>query len=338
MNWLITGGCGFIGSRLAGLLLKYGHTVRVFDDLSVGSLDDLYANTANSGLGISKTCNWEHRLEFFEGSILDAELIEEATVGTEVIVHLAANTGVGPSVENPMADCRTNILGTLNCLEAARKNNVGRFVFASSGAPLGDQLPPVHEEMAPHPASPYGASKLAGEGYCSAYQRCFGVDTVALRFGNVYGPGCHRKQSVVAKFIARALRGEILEIYGDGSQSRDFIYIDDLCSAIVSAGLAPEASGHIFQIASSNETSVSEIVEVIREVMAENKIPLPKVINASKRAGDILRMYSDTTKAQTLLGWVPEVDLKIGIEKTLIYYLKLNKNEDMHYADFDLRS
>jgi UDP-glucose 4-epimerase len=326
MNWLITGGCGFIGSRLARLLIENGHTVRVFDDLSVGSVDDLVKSTGYSSSDISKVCNWDHRLEFFEGSILDEKLVVEATNGAEVIVHLAANTGVGPSVEDPMADCRTNVIGTLNSLEAARENEVGKFVFASSGAPLGEQVPPVHEEMAPRPASPYGASKLAGEGYCSAYQRCFNLDTVALRFGNVYGPGCHRKQSVVAKFIANALRGETLEIYGDGAQSRDFIYIDDLCRAIVAAGQSSAASGHVFQIASSRETTVSEIVDVIRDVISEQNISLPTVTNTSKRTGDILRMYSDTSKARDLLSWVPEVHLKSGIEKTLSYYLQLNKN------------
>ena len=140
-----------------------------------------------------------------------------ATEGADVVIHLAANTGVGPSVENPRMDCETNVTGTLNALEAARAAGAGRFVFASSGAPLGVQTPPLHEEMAPHPASPYGASKLAGEGYCSAWFHSFGVETVVLRFGNVYGEGSTRKASVVAKFIKRALAGEVLEIYGDGS-------------------------------------------------------------------------------------------------------------------------
>jgi UDP-glucose 4-epimerase len=307
------------------MLLERGDHVRVFDDLSVGSIEDLGVNTAFDEAEISRVCNWDHRLEFFEGSILTGADISEASRGADVIVHLAANTGVGPSVENPMADCRTNVLGTLNCLEAARENDVRRFVFASSGAPLGEQMPPVHEEMAPRPASPYGASKLAGEGYCSAYFSCFKLETVALRFGNVYGPGCHRKQSVVAKFISNALRGEILEIYGDGTQSRDFIYIDDLCRAIVSAGEASNACGHIFQIASSQETSVTEIVDVIRGVMEEQNIRIPQIINGSKRAGDILRMYSDTTKAQKLLNWAPQVDLKSGIVKTLRYYLEFYK-------------
>ena len=139
---------------------------------------------------------------------------------------------MGPSVENPRLDMECNVIGTLNMLEGARMHKVKRFIFASSGAPIGECEPPIHEEMAPHPVSPYGASKLAGEGYCSAYFRTFDVETIALRFGNVYGPGSGHKNSVVAKFIRQAMQGETLEIYGDGKQTRDFIYIDDLIQAI----------------------------------------------------------------------------------------------------------
>src|SRR5829696_7233277 len=160
-------------------------------------------------------------VELVVGDILDDGLALRAAEGADVIVHFAANTGVMPSIENPRADCMSNVVGTLNYLVAARHNGARRFVFASSGGTtIGEAAPPIHEEMVPHPVSPYGASKLAGEGYCSAYYGTFGIDTVALRFGNVYGPLSGHKNSVVARFIKRASGAEVLEIYGDGTQAR----------------------------------------------------------------------------------------------------------------------
>ena len=183
MKWLITGGCGFIGRALIRHLKEQGgHQIRVFDNLSVGTRLDLALegeyDEFQSGSDLSV---WASELSLIEGDILDRSYVATATQGTDIVVHLAANTGVGPSVEDPFGDCETNVTGTLNVLEACRHNGVGRVVFASSGAPLGVQVPPLHEEMAAHPASPYGASKLAGEGYCSAYFHCFGVETVVLR-------------------------------------------------------------------------------------------------------------------------------------------------------------
>ena len=234
MKWLITGGCGFIGRALAqSLLAEGGHAVRIFDNLSVGTWADLAA--VGPFLEIDDTsdpCDWSAPLTLLAGDILDPATDKRAVIGADVVVHLAANTGVPQSVAEPMADCRTNVVGLLNLLEGLRGSNATRFVFASSGAPFGVQTPPLHEEMAPHPVSPYGASKLAGEGYCSAYFHCFGIETVTLRFGNVYGEGSGHKNSVVAKFIKQALAGENLEIYGDGSQTRDFIHVSDLVGAI----------------------------------------------------------------------------------------------------------
>lgn len=172
-------------------------------------------------------------VELLVGDIKDSDTCLKASYAIDIIVHLAANTGVGPSVEDPRHDMEANVIGTFNMLEAARRNNVKRFIFASSGASVGECEPPIHEELAAHPVSPYGAGKLAGEGYCSAYFRTFGLETVSLRFGNVYGPGSSNKNSVITKFIKQALTGEICKIFGDGNQSRDFIYIDDLTNAIM---------------------------------------------------------------------------------------------------------
>ena len=237
MNWLITGGCGFIGSSLIAHLLKENSEikVRVLDNLSVGTKEDLSEVCDFAEVDASKADLLSYQppcVELVVGDIRDYETCLASCIGAEIIVHLAANTGVGPSVENPRADMESNIIGTFNMLEAARQNTIKRFVFASSGAPIGEVDPPIHEEKSPKPVSPYGASKLSGEGYCSAYYRSFGITTVSLRFGNVYGPRSKHKNSVIAKFFKKALNGETLEVYGDGNQTRDFIYMDDLINAI----------------------------------------------------------------------------------------------------------
>lgn len=191
LKWLITGGCGFIGRNLVkNLVDEGGHYIRIIDNLSVGNKSDLlqvsgFNEVSKEVVSIGARTN---TVDLLVGDILDASLAERISKDIDVIVHLAANTGVGPSVENPRKDCETNVIGTFNYLEAARVNSVRRFVFASSGAPAGECEPPIHEELPPHPVSPYGASKLAGEGYCSSYFRTYWVETVALRFGNVYGP------------------------------------------------------------------------------------------------------------------------------------------------------
>jgi len=203
-------------------------------------------------------------------------------------------------------------------LEAARLKGVKKFIFASSGAPAGEVEPPIHEELPPHPVSPYGASKLAGEGYCSSYYRTFGIDTVCLRFGNVYGPRSNKKSSVVAKFIRQALRGETCVIYGDGAQTRDFLYIDDLVRAVILAIERP-VGGETFQIATGMERTVGELVTIIIEALESRGITM-RVEYDSPRLGDVMRNYSDTRKAARLLEWTTAIELPNGIERTLDWF------------------
>lgn len=325
MNWLVTGGCGFIGGALIRRLLSEagGHGIRVVDNLAVGDRGDLakaceFTETEPGELGEFP----ESGVELVEGDILDADLALSAARGADVIVHLAANTGVEPSVADPRADCMSNVVGLLNYLEAARHAGTGRFVLASSGAALGETEPPLHEEKAPHPASPYGASKLAGEGYCSAYHRTFGLETVALRFGNVYGPGSGRKNSAVAKFIKRAMDGEALEIYGDGAQTRDFVYVEDLIEAVHRAATVPEVGGETFQIATSAETTVLELVDELTRALAAAGFKGVEVRHAAPRAGDVSRNYADTSKAHRLLGWQAVVGLDEGLRRTVEWFLE----------------
>lgn len=322
-RWVITGGCGFIGRSItARLLAQDGFDVRILDNLSQCDLTELEALHPVTRIGTNGAAPWDHKLTLMVGDITSSEDAMACTKGADVVVHLAANTGVAPSVADPMKDCKANVLGTLNMLEACRYNTVARLVFASSGAPLGVQVPPFHEELAAKPANPYGASKLAGEGYCSAYYQCFGVETVALRFGNVFGEGSGHKQSVVAKFIKSALAGEPIEIYGDGTQTRDFIYIRDLVNAVFAAATRPGVGGEVFQIAAAREMTVLELVSCLTDVFKEAGLPEPNISHAPLPQGDVARNFSDTSKAQSLLQWRPEYDIKGGLRQTLDYFAK----------------
>lgn len=320
LNWLITGGCGFLGTSLVrDLVQEGGHSIRVVDSLAVGDREDL--QTASGGFTEGSADGpIPPGVELVVGDILDEGLAMQAARGADVIAHFAANTGVGPSVEDPRGDCVTNVIGTLNYLEAARHNGVSRLVFASSGAPVGEVEPPIHEEIPPHPVSPYGASKLAGEGYCSAYFRTYGVGTVALRFGNVYGPGSGHKGSVVAKFVKKAMAGEVLEVYGDGTQTRDFVYVDDLIRAVKLAATADGAPGETFQIATNAETTVGELVEKLIPVLEVEGVKGVEVRNTAPPFKEVMRNYSDTSKAKRVLGWETEVTLDEGLRRTVGYF------------------
>lgn len=318
---LITGGCGFIGTSLIKKVLVCEPSVhiRVLDSLLTGSREDLAEVCIFTSVAPEVASMAESGVVFVEGDIRDADLLELCSRGVDVIVHLAANTGVGPSVEDPRLDLQSNVIGTFNVLEAARRNCVKRFIFASSGAPAGAVEPPIHEELPPHPVSPYGASKLAGEGYCSAYYRTFGIETVCLRFGNVYGPRSNKKSSVVAKFIRQALEGEPCVIYGDGTQTRDFLYIDDLVRAVILAIEMP-IGGETFQIATGMERTVGEVANIIAEALGRRGAGM-QMQYASPRLGDVTRNYSDTSKAARMLGWKTDVDVQDGIERTLDWFL-----------------
>jgi len=319
MTWLVTGGCGFIGTSLISKLVRQGRAaVRILDNLSVGSREDL-AEVAQFREIARTPEKGPEGVELLVGDIRDASSCIAACTGVETVVHLAANTGVAPSVADPRLDLDCNVVGTFNMLEASRLSRVRRFIFASSGAPVGEVEPPITETKAPRPVSPYGASKLAGEGYCSAYFRSYGLKTTALRFGNVYGPRSHHKGSVVAKFFKQALRGESLEIYGDGNQTRDFLYIEDLLQAILLAVQA-DVGGEVFQIATSNETSVSEIAEIIRSMVEGHTGTRVDLVRVDPRVGDVRRNVSDISKARRVLGYRPAFEIHAGLKATFGYF------------------
>ncbi len=302
---LITGGCGFIGINLIEYLKKNtDHKILVLDNLSLGRKDYL------AGFDI----------DFFEGDIRDEKLVRNLAGKADSIIHLAADTRVMDSIENPDFNFGVNVLGTYNLLRAARAAKINHFVFASTGgAIVGDVIPPVNESMPPRPQSPYGASKLSMEGYCSAFAGSYGMRTVSLRFSNVYGPHSYHKGSVVAAFFKRIIQGEPLIVYGDGTQTRDFVFSEDLCSAIAGS-LGLETGGVAIQLGSGRETSLNELITAIREVAGPgHKV---NVIYKPFRAGEVRFNYADIGKARKMLQFNPRTGLYEGLQKTWEWFLK----------------
>ncbi|OGN88397.1 MAG: hypothetical protein A2X23_05385 [Chloroflexi bacterium GWC2_73_18] len=295
---LVTGGAGFIGSGLARLLAERDWRVRIVDDLSVGRRAYL--------AGVP------HQL--IEASLADRRAVAGAVEGTAAIVHLAARASVPDSVSDPLGTFEVNVTQTLGLLEAARAAGVRRFVFASSSAAAGNHEPPIDESVLPHPISPYGASKLAGEAFCQAYAAAFGIAACALRFSNVYGPRSLHKSSVVANWFRAALAGRPVIIYGDGEQSRDLIHVDDISLAILAALERPAdaVAGEIFQVGTGRETTMNALAGTIERIVGR---PL-EIARAPARAGDIRRHVSGVDKAAQRLGFRAEVALEDGLRRT----------------------
>jgi UDP-glucose 4-epimerase len=296
---LVTGGAGFIGVNLAPVLAELGYTTRCFDNFSTGRPGDAERAAYD---------------EIVEGDVLDAAVLGEATRGCTHVVHLAAQAGVPASVEDPLADCEVNVGGTLHALLAARDAGVTGFVFASSNAPLGEITPPAHEGVVPRPSSPYGASKLAGEAYCSAFAGSYGLATTALRFANVYGPFSYHKGSVVAAFCKQALAGQPLVLYGDGSQTRDFVYVEDLCRGIASA-LSYGGKGLVAHLASGTETTVLEVAHLVAD-----RLGGAPVEHRPARVGDVTRSVADISTARDVFGFAPRVTLSDGLDRTVRWF------------------
>lgn len=303
------------------LVQQGGHAIRVLGNFKTLARDDL--SLVAQFREIKQDADWgtPSGVELVFGHILDDRLALRVAKGCDIIIHFAANTGVGPSVRDPRADVLACVVGTFNYIEAARINKIPRFIFACSGAPVGEAERPIHGELPSHPVSPYGADKLAGEAYCSAYKRTFGIDIVILRLGNVYGLGSIYKVSVVAKFIKHALAGKPLEIYGDGTQTRDFIYIDHLIDAVLLSATIPGIGGEIFQIATDREISVGELAKNLLALLKAEDIENIKVINTETRREDVKRNFSDTTKARHRLGWQVKTEINYCFKKTISNFL-----------------
>ena len=303
MKILITGGCGFIGVNVVKQLNKK-HELICYDNLSMGKKEDIL----------------EFSTDFIKGDIKNFDLLLDSSKGCDAIIHLAAFTNVIDSINNPRMSVIENVIGTVNVFEAARKNGVQKVIFASTGgAILGDVEPPVHEEILPKPISPYGASKLCCEAYAYAYAGSYNLDSIGLRFANVYGPYSYHKGSAVAKFFKNILNEKPLIIFGDGKQTRDFVFVEDL-AAIIEKTIVSDIKGfEQFHLGSGKEVSILELVKLIKKVTGKEELQI-KFKDARK--GEIIRNYTMIDKAKELLGYEPSFELKDGLMKTWDWFLE----------------
>lgn len=308
MRYLITGGAGFIGTNLAEELVRRGNEVSVIDNLCISDVNIPFL--AENGVTV------------FVKDIADFESIEPCFADVDVVVHLAAMNRAQRSIEMPLEANEVNIKGTLNCLEAARRHGVTRFVNVSSSSVYANQRDVLLEEDMPlAPPHPYGVGKLTGEHYARIYKELYGLNTVSLRFFSVYGPrqlGDIDKAGVVAKFIHHAMTGAPLEIYGDGKQQRNFSYVGDVVECVIRATEKEAAIGEVINIASAEEVDVNHLAEVVKEVTGK---PI-EIVHVDPLKGDPSRNPANVKKCEQILGYVPQCSFQEGIGKTFAWYTK----------------
>ena len=308
--YLITGIGGFIGSSLARALLAKNEQVRGVDNFATGKPENLQEILP--------------RIDFREADILDLDAMHKASAGVDYVLHQAAIPSVPKSVLDPVGSNRANVDGTVNVLVAARDAKVKRVVYAASSSAYGDTPTlPKHEAMTPDPISPYAVAKLASERYMISFFRCYGLETVSLRYFNIFGP--HQDPSsqysgVLAKFITQMLRGEQPSIYGDGEQSRDFTYIDNAVEANLLACHAPasEAAGKVFNVATGRRVTLNETFQLLRGMTSYKGQPN----YGPERGGDIKHSLADISQAEKHLGYKPKVDFEEGLRRTVDWYRK----------------
>lgn len=301
-TYLVTGGAGFIGSNLVYALISRGETVRVLDNFSTGKKENL------SGL--------DGRVELLEGDLRDPEAVRGAVEGVDYILHQGALASVVRSIEDPSASHANNATGTLNLLMAAKDAKVKRLVYASSSSVYGDSPAlPKEEGMRPEPKSPYAASKLIGEHYGRVFFQVYGLETVCLRYFNVFGPGQSPDSpyaAVIPCFLNAMLRGMPPTIFGDGLQSRDFTYVEDVVEVNLLALTAPKIAGEVINVASGKQHTLLEVVGVLNEVLGTDLHPR----FAPPRPGDVRHSLASIAKAEALLGYKPRVSLEEGLQRT----------------------
>lgn len=305
MKVLVTGGAGFIGSNLVKeLLLDKSNHVRVLDDLSGGSMDNLKE--------VSK------KIEFIKGSITDVDTVKKACSDVDIVFHLAAKISVDDSIKNPLPTNSVNINGTLNLLSLAKDNNVKKFIFSSSAAVYGSINPVPIKETAPlSPESPYALQKYVSEKYCQYFSQYYGMNTVCLRYFNVYGPSQQESggyAGVIYNFIKKALSGKPINIEGDGEQTRDFVFVGDVVKAnIMTLRSSMNFKGNIYNIGTGKETSIKELCNVIKELSGNNV----SVTNSEQRLGDIKRSCANIELAKKELTYISSMPLHQGLKKTI---------------------
>jgi UDP-glucose 4-epimerase len=310
-HYLVTGGAGFIGSNLVEALTRRGERVRVLDDFSTGKRENLAAVGGGA--------------ELIEGSVARLEDCRRAVAGVDYVLHEGALPSVPKSVELPRETNDANVTGTLNMLVAARDAKVKRFVFAASSSAYGDTptLPKV-ETMTPMPKSPYAIQKLTGEHYCKVFFEQYGLETVAIRYFNVFGPRqdpTSQYSAVIPKFITAYLKDEQPVIFGDGTQSRDFTFIENIVHANVLACTQDQrCAGHVMNVACGERITLLQLAEVIREELGRTRLP----VHQPMRAGDVMHSHADIELARRLLGFEPQILFREGMKRTIAWY-KVNR-------------
>jgi UDP-N-acetylglucosamine/UDP-N-acetyl-alpha-D-glucosaminouronate 4-epimerase len=322
MKALVTGGAGFIGSHLADRLLRDGHEVRVLDNFSTGSRTNIL------GLGGD--------VEVVEGDIQSYERVHNAVRDREVVFHQAALPSVPRSIQDPLTSNAVNVIGTLNILLASRDSGVRRVVFASSSSIYGaDRTLPKREDRAPRPIAPYAVAKLAAEGYCRSFSQVYTLETVALRYFNVFGPRQDPDSAyaaVIPKFITALLNGEAPVVFGDGEQSRDFTYIDNVLEANLLAATAEGVSGQTFNIACGERITLNELLAQLREILDTDL----RASHLESRPGDVRHSLADISRAEEMLGYRPLVEFKEGLRRTVDHHLssrRLARSSAEHAVD-----
>jgi len=304
---LVIGGAGFIGSNMVRFLLEKGQTVRVLDNFATGKRENL-TEVAD-------------RIELVEGDIRDIRTVERAVDQAEVIYHLAALGSVPRSVEDPATSHDVNVNGTFNMLDAARKARVRRFIFASSSSVYGQSpVLPQHEGLPLAPISPYGATKAAGEVYCRTFYETYGLETIALRYYNVFGPRqdpTSQYAAAIPLFVSALLRDKPPTIFDDGEQSRGFTYIDNVTQANWLAATAPKTNGQAINISTATAVTVNTVVNTIRRLMGKEHI---RPVYSPPRPGDIKHSLADVSLAEKVIGYKPFVSFEEGIEKAIGWY------------------
>jgi nucleoside-diphosphate-sugar epimerase len=308
---LVTGGAGFIGSHVAERLLTEGHGVRVLDNFSTGSRENI--------AGIAS------EIELVEGDVQSYERAHTAVRGCEVVVHEAALPSVPRSIQDPLTSNASNVIGTLNVLLAARDSGVRRVIYASSSSVYGaTETLPKSEDLPVAPISPYAVAKLAGEGYCRSFSAVYGLETVALRYFNVFGERqdpLSQYAAVVPSFIEAFLSGSRPTVYGDGNQTRDFTYVGNVVDGTLLALGAGHAMGEVFNIACGDQVSVNRLVDELREITGTDLVPH----YAPARAGEVTHSHADISRAQRDLGYRPAVSLDEGLRLTTTHYESLSR-------------
>ena len=309
-RYLITGGAGFIGSHLVKHVLIGGGSVRVVDNLSTGSAERLE--------------QIRDSVQVLTGDLADDSVAAEAVKAIDYVLHQAAVPSVQRSIVDPVGTNRANVTATLNLLENSRRAGVRRFVYAASSSAYGDtEVLPKREEMPANPLSPYALQKWVGERYCKLYYELYGLETVCLRYFNVFGPGqdpYSEYSAVIPKFITKLLAEEPITVYGDGEQSRDFTYIDNVIEANLLALRAPNAPGEVCNIGYGQRVSLNELIRILEGLLEVRA----QVTYAPPKPGDVRHSLADISKAARILGYVPKAEIKEGLRRTVEAYIESN--------------